>query len=291
MSNEQIEAITMTQHTQQLFTGERALFGAQSLEISHSVFFDGESPLKESTNIHLKHDIFKWKYPLWYCKHIRSSHLTLTEDARSGIWYTKDITIADSLIQAPKTFRRSEGIQLTNVELPNAIETLWHCKNIKMVDVSVHGDYFGMNCENIEAEGLSLSGNYAFDGAKDIYLSNVTLLSKDAFWNCENVTVENSTIIGEYLGWNSKSITFINCTIESSQGMCYMENVKLINCTVIHTDLAFEYSTVEVKTNSIIESIKNPIHGVVEAEGINEVIFDDPEIHSERTVITIKASE
>lgn len=280
----------MTQIEHQLFTGERALFQAQDLEIRHSVFFDGESPLKESRDIILEQDVFKWKYPLWYCENIQGTGLTLTTDARSGIWYTKNITICDSLIQAPKTFRRSEMIHLKNVELPNAEETLWQCKDIKMAHVSAQGDYFGMNSENIEIDGFSLSGNYAFDGAKDIYITNATLLSKDAFWNCENVTVEDSTIIGEYLGWNSKSVTLINCTIESEQGMCYMDNLKLINCTIIHSDLVFEYSTIEVKVNGVIESVKNPRYGVIEADDINEIIFDDPKIKPEKTVITRKES-
>ncbi|WP_143143027.1 DUF3737 family protein, partial [Lactiplantibacillus plantarum] len=38
---------------QQLLTGERALFKAHDLRIENSTFGDGESPLKESTNIEL----------------------------------------------------------------------------------------------------------------------------------------------------------------------------------------------------------------------------------------------
>lgn len=46
------------------FSGERALFGLKNEKIEDSVFFDGESPLKESENISLKNCIFRWKYPL-----------------------------------------------------------------------------------------------------------------------------------------------------------------------------------------------------------------------------------
>lgn len=54
----------MMEHlNQQLFTGERALFKGKDLQISHSVFADGESPLKESNNIALDNTIFRWKYP------------------------------------------------------------------------------------------------------------------------------------------------------------------------------------------------------------------------------------
>ncbi|CZQ92898.1 DUF3737 family protein [Trichococcus ilyis] len=268
---------------QQLFTGERALFKARELQISRSVFADGESPLKESSDILLDNTIFRWKYPLWYAKHIQANGVTLVETARSGIWYTHDITVTDSVIQAPKTFRRATGITLERVEMPNAQETLWNCSDITLKHVHAAGDYFAMNSENIRAAHFTLSGNYAFDGAKNIEVSDAKLISKDAFWNCENVVVRDSTIIGEYLGWNSKNVTFINCVIESNQGMCYMENVKMVNCTIINTDLAFEYSTVDVDAATTIDSVKNPIGGTITAPGIGELILDDPEIAAEKT--------
>ena len=274
----------MMEHlNQQLFTGERALFKGKVLQISHSVFADGESPLKESNNIALDNTIFRWKYPLWYARNIQANNITLVETARSGIWYTNGITLTDSMIQAPKTFRRATDITLERVEMPNAQETLWNCNDITLKHVNAAGDYFAMNSENIQIEHFTLSGNYSFDGAKNIEVSHAKLISKDAFWNCENVVVRDSTIIGEYLGWNSKNVTFINCIIESNQGMCYMENVKMENCTIINTDLAFEYSTVDVQANSRIDSVKNPISGTITASGIGELILDDPEIAAENT--------
>lgn len=111
----------MMEHlNQQLFTGERALFKGKDLQISHSVFADGESPLKESSNIILYNTIFRWKYPLWYARNIQANNITLLDTARSGIWYTTGITLIDSMIQAPKTFRRANDITLGRVEMPNA---------------------------------------------------------------------------------------------------------------------------------------------------------------------------
>ena len=117
-------------------------------------------------------------------------------------------------------------------------------------------------------------------------MRNSKLLSKDAFWNCENITVYDSTIIGEYLGWNSKNITFINCTIESLQGLCYMENVKLVNCKLMNTSLAFEYcSNIDAEINSHIDSIKNPISGVIRAQSIGEIILEESKINPVETKI------
>ena len=41
----------MEEITRGYFTGERALFHAKDMKISESVFADGESPLKESSDI------------------------------------------------------------------------------------------------------------------------------------------------------------------------------------------------------------------------------------------------
>lgn len=268
------------------YEGERALYNSHDLCLVNSTFANGESPLKESSNIELVGGIFKWKYPLWYCKDIKANGTTLLDTARSGIWYTHGIEMRDCFIEAPKTFRRSSGIKLYRCQLPNAQETLWSCKDIELDQVTAKGDYFAMNCENIKCDGLMLDGNYAFDGAKNIEVRNSKMLSKDSFWNTENVTVYDSLIIGEYLGWNSKNLTFVNCTIDSNQGMCYMENVKMVNCTLLNTDLCFELSTVEADIASPIISVKNPISGKIHAKSIGEIILDPAMIDPDKTDIT-----
>ena len=276
----------MQSYEEYVFTGERALFAEEDAQISQSIFEDGESPLKESRHIDISDTIFRWKYPLWYSNQIKANNITLLDTARAGIWYTNHITIKNSTIQAPKTFRKSSHILLEQVTFNQAEETLWNCSDINLKDVQITGDYVGLNSRNIKAKNLSLVGNYSFDGAKNIEISNSRIISKDAFWNAENVVVKNSTFVGQYLAWNAKDITFINCTIESNQGLCYVENLKLENCRLLHTDLAFEYSTVEADITSSIESIKNPISGYIKAPKIGEIIFDDSEIVSENTIIT-----
>lgn len=275
---------------QEYLSGERALFKSHDMKIEDTIFADGESPLKESQHIEIEQSIFKWKYPLWYCSDIKMSRTTLLETARSGIWYTHHIKVSNSVIEAPKTFRRSSYIQLDHVDMPYALESFWQCQNILINVVRARGDYFGMNSEKLEIYNLNLTGNYCFDGAKNIKIYNSTLISKDAFWNCEDVIVYDSTIIGEYLAWNSKNITFVNCTIESLQGLCYIENLKLINCKFINTTLAFEYSTVEAEIASHIDSIMNPLAGRIQAYSIGQVIMDKDQINPLDTKITVNKS-
>lgn len=265
------------------------MFGGHDLAIYYSTFADGESPLKESRDIELYHSLFKWKYPLWYSKNIVLEDCTLFEMARAGIWYTENISLTNCTIEAPKAFRRTADIALTNVTMPNAGETLWNCDRVKMRDVTAKGDYFAMNSSNIAIDGFNLVGNYSFDGCRNVEIHNAKMLSKDAFWNCENVTVYDSFISGEYLGWNAKNVTFINCTIESLQGMCYMENIVLKDCRLLNTNLAFEYSTVNAVVQSEIVSVKNPCSGRIEAERIGEIIFDDSQVRRENTAILTTA--
>ncbi|OXC30093.1 hypothetical protein AYP85_03285 [Lactobacillus crispatus] len=52
------------------FEGERILYGLNDANLEGITFGEGESPLKEATNITLKNSIFKWKYPLWYDENV-----------------------------------------------------------------------------------------------------------------------------------------------------------------------------------------------------------------------------
>ena len=275
----------------EVFEGERSLFQAKNLLIKDSIFGEGESPLKHSENIEITGTMFKWKYPLWYSKHICMKDCTLFEMARAGIWYTEDIAVENTLIEAPKEFRKCTDIRIKNVSIPNAEETLWNCSNVHMVNVSAKGDYFGMNCENVNIDGFTLYGNYCFDGAKNVEVHNSKFLSKDCFWNAENITIYDSFISGEYLAWNSKNVTLINCTIESLQGMCYIENLVLKNCKLINTTLAFEYSTVEADIQGKIDSVMNPNGGTICAEKIDELILEQDKVDVTKTKIYCKTEE
>lgn len=273
---------------QQHLTGERALFQSSGLHITRSTFADGESSLKESSDLLIEGSLFRWKYPLWYCRNVRMSDCTLFSTARAGIWYTRNICMSDCSIDAPKTFRRSQSITLRNVTMFNAAETFWNCRDIDMEDVVTRGDYLAMNSTGIRIDGFDHSGDYSFDGCRDIEIRNARILSKDAFWNCENVVVRDSFISGEYIGWNSRNLTFENCTIESLQGMCFIENLKLVDCRLLNTTLAFEHSTVDVAVEGRIDSVMNPKSGRISADGIGSLILDAEQVDPSATRIEIR---
>lgn len=279
----------MKENRQQIYTGERAQFFANGQRYTDCIFEDGESPLKHASDIELQGSMFRWKYPLWYTSNVTARDCIWFDMARAGVWYTKNITLERALIEAPKNFRRCEGLRLDDVSFSDAAETLWNCRDVRLSNVTAsRADYFAMNCENMTVDSLTLYGNYTFDGAKNVTIRNSKLLSKDAFWNSENITVYDSFISGEYLGWNSKNLTLINCTVESLQGMCYIENLVMKNCKLINTTLAFEYSTVKAQIDSRIDSVLNPAGGTIRAQSIGELILEKDRIDPEKTVILCK---
>lgn len=280
----------MKEYRQQFFKGERALFAEDGAKIYDSIFDEGESPLKESKNIEVYDSQFKWKYPMWYSNNVTVRNCNWFEMARSGVWYTNNIKVYDSLITAPKNFRRCDGVTLENVNLTNAEETFWMCKNIKLNNVTAKGHYFAMNTDGIEIDNLRLDGNYSFDGASNITIRNSVLLSKDAFWNTENVTVYDSYICGEYLGWNAKNLTFVNCTIESLQGLCYIDNLTMKNSKLINTTLAFEYAkNIDAEITNKVDSVFNPESGTITAQEIEELIVEKDMVDPAKTKIVCNA--
>lgn len=274
-----------------LFEGERALFASKDMHIERAIFANGESPLKESANLELWGCMFKWKYPLWYCNNVSVEDSAFFDMARAGIWYTNDISVKNTVIEAPKAFRRCHGVSLDGVQFTNAAETLWNCNDIKMKNVTARGDYFAMNCTDLEIDGLTLVGNYSFDGAKNVTIRNSKLLSKDAFWNADNVCVYDSFISGEYLGWNARRLTLINCTIESLQGLCYVGELTMRGCRMPGTTLAFEYSRVDADIIGDIPSVIDPAGGRITADGIGELIINADRVDPSATVITCRGAE
>lgn len=267
------------------FTEERALFCKRDLTVTDTIFDVGESPLKECTNIKIRDSVFRWRYPIWYCDQVVADGCTFWQAARASVWYSNDVTVRNTSVCAPKSFRRCRNLLLENVFFSDADETLWHCNGVKLSNVTFKGNYFAMNSEEITVDGLLLDGKYSFDGVKNAVIRNSRLVTKDAFWNSENVTVSDSFISGEYIGWNAKNLTFINCTIESLQGLCYVQNLRLVNCKLLNTTLAFEYSEVEADIASGVESVFNPKSGTIRAERIGELVIEPDKVDPKKTRI------
>lgn len=259
------------------YGGERPLFASHDLYLENVTIHAGESALKECTNIEAVGCRFEGKYPFWHVDGFVVKNCLFTEGARAALWYSRNLEMTDTLVEAPKMFREMDGIRLERVRIPDAQETLWHCRNVELKNVEVaHADYLFMHSENIRIEDYRQQGNYSFQYCKNVEIRNAVIDSKDAFWNTENVTVYDSELEGEYLGWYSKNLRLVNCKISGTQPLCYAHNLILENCTMADDcDLAFEYSSVEASVKSPVRSVKNPRTGSITAESYGEIILDE----------------
>ena len=260
----------------QYFEGERPLYARHGLRVENVTIGPGESSLKEGSDLEAENCEFQGKYPFWECKNVTIKNCIFREGSRAAIWYSKDIQMADCLVEAPKMFRRISDVRLENVKLPNALETFWDCKDIEAKNIEAEkGDYIFMHCSDIKIDGFKLKGNYSFQYAKDVVIRNADMDTKDAFWEAEDVTVYDSRINGEYLGWYSKNLHLVNCKIGGTQPLCYCENLVLENCVFEDdADLAFEYSDVEASIIGPVPSVKNPRSGRINADSYGAIILD-----------------
>ena len=175
------------------YGGERPLFASHGLRMEHVTIQAGESALKECSDIEAVDCRFEGKYPFWHVDGFVVRNCLFTEGARAALWYSRNLTMSDTLVKAPKMFREMDGIRLENVRLPFAQETLWHCRNVRLRNVRVDkGDYIFMHGENIRIEDYAQRGNYSFQYCRNVVIRNAVINSKDAFWNTEDVTVYDS---------------------------------------------------------------------------------------------------
>lgn len=258
------------------FGGERPLFACHDIRLEDVTIHAGESALKECSDIEAVNCRFEGKYPFWHSLRFKIDKCLFTDGARAALWYSEDVEMNDTLVEAPKMFRELYGIKLRNVKIPNAQETLWHCGDIDIDNVETNNaDYIFMHCRNININNYRQEGNYSFQYCTNVEIRNSKIHSKDAFWNTENVTVRDSELNGEYLGWYSVNLHLINCKISGTQPLCYCKNLILENCVFDpDCDLAFEGSEVNATVNSVITSVKNPSSGIIKAKGFGDIIID-----------------
>lgn len=259
------------------FGGERPLFESHNLRLENVTITDGESGIKECTNIEADNCKFYGKYPWW---HVDGSHITncyFAPGSRSAIWYSNDMIMKDCVIDGPKFFREMNNLRLENVTINDADETFWKVDGIHAKNLILHdGTYPFMFSKNIYIDGLESDSKYVFQYCKNVEIHHAKIITKDSFWECENITIYDSLLDGEYLAWHSKNVRLINCHLAGEQLLCYADNLVLENCTFDEAcDRTFEYSTVNADICGKITNIKNPTSGRIVADEIGSVTIDE----------------
>ncbi|MBQ5506695.1 MAG: DUF3737 family protein [Prevotella sp.] len=259
------------------YGGERPLFESHDLRLENVIITDGESGIKECTNIEADHCEFYGKYPWWHVDGSIITNCYFAPGSRSAIWYSNNMKMKDCVIDGPKFFREMNNIELENVTINDADETFWKVKGIRAKNITLHeGTYPFMFSEDIYIDGLTSDSKYVFQYCKNVELHNAKIVTKDSFWECENITIYDSELDGEYLAWHSKNVRLVNCHLSGEQLLCYADNLKLENCTFDEAcDRIFEYSIVNADIRGKITNIKNPTSGHIIADEIGSVTIDE----------------
>lgn len=274
-----------------IYDEERALYGLHNIEVLNCTFegpADGESALKECSDIRVKKCDFRLRYPFWHVKKAQISECTMSETCRAALWYDEDIRIESTFLGGIKALRECANCSLMECEIVSP-EFGWKCKDIVLEDCKLTAEYVFLDTKGLKLNNVEMKGKYSFQYVEDVLIENSVLDTKDAFWHAKNVTVKNSVVKGEYLAWYAENIHFINCKIIGTQPLCYVKGLVLENCEMIDTDLAFEYSEVQADITSHIISVKNPVSGYINAESIGEIIIDENQKPDADCVITCRA--
>lgn len=271
------------------FGGERPLFGSKNLRLENVAITEGESGIKCCENIEADNCRFIGKYPWWHVNGSLITNCKFEVGSRSGIWYSNNMVMKDTIIDAPKLFREMKNLTLENVKINDADETFWKVDGLKLKNVTLHdGTYPFMFSKNIYAENLVSDAKYVFQYCKNVELHNVKITTKDSFWECDNVTIYDSELDGEYLAWHSKNVRLVRCHISGEQPLCYLDGITLEDCTFdAACDRAFEDSeNINAVIVGHIENIKNPVSGRITADSIGSVTIDKNVKQPNNCVIT-----
>ena len=257
---------------------ERALYGSRDITVRNCRFdgpADGESALKECSDVTVEDSYFNLRYPFWHVHGLKISSSEMTDKCRAALWYSDNIDISDTKLHGIKALRECHDVSITSSSVISP-EFGWSVHGLKMTDTSAESEYFLMRSSDIVFENVRLKGKYSFQYVENVEISGSRFDTKDAFWHAKNVTVRDSVINGEYLAWYSENLTFINCTIKGTQPLCYCKGLKLIGCRMEDCDLAFERSDVEAEITTPVISIKNPLSGRITVPAAGEIIRDIP---------------
>lgn len=258
------------------FDEERALYDSHKLTVKRCAFdgpADGESALKECSDIIVQNCFFNLRYPFWHNHQLKISNSVMTEFCRAALWYSNHVEITDTKIHGIKALRECQNIHMQNCDIISP-EFGWSTDHIQIENTTAESEYFLMRSKNIHFSQVNFKGKYSFQYIKNAVLTNCNFDTKDAFWHAENVTVKNSVIKGEYLAWYSNGLTLENCKIIGTQPLCYCKNLRLIHCEMVDTDLCFEKSEVEATVTTPVISIKNPLSGKICVPSVGEIIRD-----------------
>ena len=203
----------------QFLTGERALFGTKDAEIYDTIFTDGESPLKESSNIGVYSSMFKWKYPLWYCRNISVRDSAWFDMARAGVWYTDNISVEDYFamncenveidgltLYGNYSFDGVKNMTVKNSKLLSK-DAFWNSDNVTVYDSFISGEYLGWNAKNLTLVNCTVESLQGMCYIDDLVMKNCKLINTTLAFEYSTVQADISGSVNSVINPKSGTIT------------------------------------------------------------------------------------
>ena len=269
---------------------ERALYGIRHALVQGCTFdgpADGESALKEASDVTVSDCLFRLRYPLWHVREGNMERCTLTDTCRAALWYASRMVIENSDLGGIKALRECDSMTLSGCTVDSA-EFGWLCRGVELTDCRTKGEYPFFMTRDLHLKNVELQGKYSFQYVENCTVADSFLDTKDAFWHAKNVTVTDSTVRGEYLGWYSEGLTLVRCRIEGTQPLCYCKDLTLIDCEMVGCDLAFENSAVTATVRGHVDSIKSPAAGRIEADSVGEIVYERAPVDGTGCAIVVR---
>ena len=141
---------------------ERALYGITHATVKNCLFdgpADGESALKEASDVTVENCDFRLRYPLWHVHGGRMAGCTLTDTCRAALWYTEDMAIEGSTLGGIKALRECAGVEIRDCSIDSQ-EFGWKSKNITLTDCDLTAEYVFFDSRDVKLDRVKMKGKY-----------------------------------------------------------------------------------------------------------------------------------
>lgn len=92
--------------------------------------------MKHAQNIEAFQCEFLGKYPFWHNENLLVEDSVFPVAGRTAIWYSKNVKVLNTKVDAPKMFRECDNIYVENVQFSDAGETGWNCRDAQLRNVA-----------------------------------------------------------------------------------------------------------------------------------------------------------
>lgn len=212
----------MTVVEKQTLDEERALYGSKGIIINDCTFdgpADGESAVKEASDVQVNRCFFNLRYPFWHVHELAIHDSEMTALCRAALWYSDHVAVTGTKMHGIKAFRECSDVVIRDCDIVSP-EFGWSVRNIEMTDSVAESEYFMMRSEDMVFKNVSLKGKYSFQYIKNAVFENCNFDTKDAFWHGENVVVgiyEGASIFrpaGPFVRfWYGIKFISLSCTV------------------------------------------------------------------------------